>query len=243
MTGNGACRGGLPSPGPSPPHRGGGEHFARGPGDRRGEGAALRGGRRSRLRMRSARMHARESAQRTLGRCSRDFNRLWPPVCRTDVSASGRRCPARTSGLGCRDPPDSRTSPNRCPHARCVRDARPEGREPAGRARRDIRRRTRAPAEMNPPGPGAVGNGGIVAYGARSPVRRPGAEHARTRCSPSKPFARSKHDPSSSEISSAAARDAAGPPAESAAGRTAWRDIRRTRRRGRACRCCRTDAR
>ncbi|HEX8244999.1 MAG TPA: hypothetical protein VF541_15930, partial [Longimicrobium sp.] len=29
-------------------------------------------------------------------------------------------------------------------------------------------------------GPGAVGNGGIVAYGARSPVPRLGAEHAQT---------------------------------------------------------------
>jgi hypothetical protein len=37
----------------------------------------------------------------------------------------------------------------------CVRDARPQGRDPA-----------------------AVGNGGIVAYGARSPVWRLGAKHA-----------------------------------------------------------------
>jgi len=62
---------------------------------------------------------------------------------------------------------------------RCVRDARPEGREPAGRPRRHVRGREEAAAEMDPPGPGAVGHGGIVPYGARSPVGRLGAQHAR----------------------------------------------------------------
>ena len=54
--------------------------------------------------------------------------------------------------------------------ARCVRDARPEGRDCGGR--RFARSR-----------PGAVGHGGIVPYGARSPVRRPGAEHAQGKSS------------------------------------------------------------
>ena len=40
--------------------------------------------------------------------------------------------------------------------------------------------RGRAPAETSPPGPGAVGNGGFVAYGARSPVWRLGAKHAQS---------------------------------------------------------------
>src|SRR5215218_10974275 len=58
-----------------------------------------------------------------------------------------------------------------------VKDARPEGWEPAGRphgCRTDATRPRR-----NPPGPGAVGHGCIVPYGARSLVGRPSAQHAR----------------------------------------------------------------
>jgi len=58
-----------------------------------------------------------------------------------------------------------------------VRDARPEGRDGAARAHRWTYRREPFARRW----PGAVGNGGIVAYGARSPLWRPGARHARSR--------------------------------------------------------------
>src|SRR4051812_24903790 len=65
---------------------------------------------------------------------------------------------------------------------RCVRDARPEGAGAprwGGGAGRGGRGRRRNGGWLRR-GPGAVGNGGIVAYRARSRVRRLGAEHART---------------------------------------------------------------
>jgi len=58
----------------------------------------------------------------------------------------------------------------------CVRDARPEGRDGGG-ARERNRSWRRSVARRR--WPGAVGHGGIVPYGARSPVPRLGAEHAR----------------------------------------------------------------
>src|SRR3954466_10538157 len=63
---------------------------------------------------------------------------------------------------------------------RCVRDARPEGRDAAALER----------SQEDQPGclarrwPGAVGNGGIVAYRARSPARSAAEGHAHI-----KPFA------------------------------------------------------
>jgi hypothetical protein len=61
---------------------------------------------------------------------------------------------------------------------RCVRDARPQGREPAGRPHRRRPNRARAAEETNPPGPGAVSNSCIVAYRARSPARSAAEGHA-----------------------------------------------------------------
>jgi hypothetical protein len=56
----------------------------------------------------------------------------------------------------------------------CVRDARPEGRDTAAPHRGGETHRQ--PARR---GPGAVGHSRIVPYGARSPVWRLSAKHAR----------------------------------------------------------------
>jgi len=67
--------------------------------------------------------------------------------------------------------------PGRCwLNERCVRDARPEGRDAAARARD----RDGAVGGLARRWPGAVGHGGIVPYRARSPARSAAERHART---------------------------------------------------------------
>ena len=156
--------------------------------------------------------------------------RAWAPPC-------GPRRPG---------PPRAAVASAWTPPARtCVRDARPEGRDGGGACTvmsdRDEGWRRRWP--------GAVGHGGIVPYGARSPVPRPSAVHAQDgsarvrKCESARVRKCESRFGAGGWISAAARRGGGGLPGGCGAGRRAWSDIHRTPRRPRASPPSRTGAR